>query len=87
MTHKINITADDESLAWVREFTSYLISLNEIFPRPIEAIESLRNIDRTNAFHAETILAGRANEYRIVLRPCNTLIKLMLTFRTLDILG
>jgi hypothetical protein len=79
------LSFDENSLEWLAEITTRLLSLDKIVPRSVELIEIIRNTPRgAAAFDLECLGTGRANEQRIVLQPGDTLLRLMTTLRALD---
>lgn len=82
MSASVAISFAPESLAWTGELANRLSALREIVPRPVEIVELLRDAPRgAAAFNAKTVPTGVANEFRIVLEPCDALLRLMAALR------
>ncbi|MBB3020688.1 hypothetical protein FHR70_003774 [Microvirga lupini] len=81
----ITLTADAVSISFLDELNRRLTALSELVEKPVDLVELIRDIPRAaSAFNFKSLPTGRAGEFRLVLEPCDGLLRLMAALRASD---
>lgn len=85
MVSRIALVWDENSTAFLAELTRRLTAFSELVEKPVELIEIIRDIPRgAAAIRPKSVPTGRAGEFRLILEPCDALLRLMPALRALD---
>jgi hypothetical protein len=81
----VKVVVDDGSISWLRELRTRLSGFAKVIEKPVEILQLIRNLPRgAVCFDRELLATGRANDFRVLLKPRCELLGLMAALRAFN---
>src|SRR6266508_4137886 len=81
----IKVTFDSCSMAWLHELHRRVSAFADLVEKPVDLLNLIRDLPRgAAAFDLECVRTPRTDDCRIVLKPCEAMLRFMTAMRAFD---